>query len=211
MDLTRPLRKATLVTTTIVAAVVCACSGRVAAGGDQDEAPSRPAQEPVGNDAAHPTLQLTGCVERGVIPGSFMLTQVRMADTAAQGTEPGRPPGTSGTSNDRPMTGERPDGHAVPADRCTLRSLERGTDLGEFVGKRVAITGRLTADRDQTGLGARGTADGQASGDDTPTRSDRPGGTSAGGATAATANIRQLDAETIRTVAGTCSPATDRR
>ena len=66
----------------------------------------------------------------------------------------------------------------------------------------MAITGRLTADRDQTGLGARGTAGAPASGDDTPTRSDRPGDTSAGGATAAAANIRQLDAETIRTVAG---------
>jgi hypothetical protein len=46
-----------------------------------------------------------------------MLTQVHIADTAARGTEPGRLPGTSGTSNDRPMTGERPDAHAVPADR----------------------------------------------------------------------------------------------
>jgi hypothetical protein len=212
MNLTRPLRKATLVTAAFLAAVVWACSGHVAAARGQDEATSRPAQERGGDNAAHPTMHLTGCVERGVIPGSFMLTQVRVAGTdgVAGGTETGRPPGTSGTSDGRSMAGERPDAHAVPADRYTLRSLERGTDLGEFVGKRVAITGRLTADRDQTGLGARGT-DGQVSGDDTPTRSDRPGGTSAGGATAAAANIRQLDAETIRSVAGTCSPATDRR
>jgi hypothetical protein len=208
MNLTRPLRNATL-----LGAVVWACSGGDAVAAGQDKAKSLPAQEPGGDNAAHPTLHLTGCVERGVIPGSFMLTQVNIAgtDAPARGTGPGRPPGTSGTSNDRPMAGERPDAHAVPADRYTLRSLERGTDLGEFVGKRVAITGRLTADRDQTGLGKRGTAGARASADDTATRSDRPGGTSAGGATAAAANIRQLDAETIRSVAGTCSPATDRR
>jgi hypothetical protein len=212
MDLTRPLRKATLVSTTSLA-LVWACSGRVAAAGGQDEA-SRPAQEGGRSNSAHPTMHLTGCVERGVIPGSFMLTQVRImgTDAAARATESVRPPGTSGTSNGRTTTGGGPDAHDVPADRYTLRSLERGTDLGEFVGKRVAITGRLTADRDQTGLGTRGgTADGQKGADDTHTRSDRPGGTSAGGDTAAIANIRQLDAATIRTVAGTCTPATDRR
>ena len=212
MDLIRPPRKEALIVTTILAAVVLAWSGRVAAATGQDQA-SRPAQER-GNNSAHPAVHLTGCVERGVIPGSFMLTQVRLVgtDAAAGGTEPARPPGTSGTSNGRATTGGRPDAHAVLADRYTLRSLERGTDLGELVGKRVAITGRLTADRDQTGLGRRGgTAEGQTGTDDTRTRSDRPGGTSAGGETAAAANIRQLDAETIRTVAGTCTPATDRR
>jgi len=166
MDLIRPLRKEALIVTTILAAVVWAWSGRVAA---QDEPKSGPAQERSDN-AAHPTTHLTGCVERGVIPGSFMLTQVHIADTGA------------------------------------------GSGLGKVVGKRVAITGRLTADRDQTGLGTRGgPADSQTGGDDTRTRSDCQGGTSAGGDTAAVANIRQLDAETIRTVAGTCTPATDRR
>ena len=143
MDLIRPLRKEALIVTTILAAVVWAWSGRV---GAQDEPKSGPAQERSDN-AAHPTMHLTGCVERGVIPGTFMLTQVHMADTgaAAEGTEPGRPPGTSGATSGRPMTAERPDAHAAPADRYTLRSLERGSDLGKFVGKRVAITGRLTA------------------------------------------------------------------
>jgi hypothetical protein len=38
-----------------------------------------------------------------------MLTQVHMADTgaAAEGTEPGRPPGTSEATSSRPMTAER--------------------------------------------------------------------------------------------------------
>jgi hypothetical protein len=63
MDLTRPLRKATLV----------------------------PAQKRCGNNAAHPASHLTGCVERGDIPGSFMLTQVRVAGTDTVAGAPIRP------------------------------------------------------------------------------------------------------------------------
>jgi hypothetical protein len=45
-----------------------------------------------------------------------------------------------------------------------------------------------------------------------PGRSPGTSGTANGRSMAAAAvNVRQLDAETIRTVAGTCSPATDRR
>ena len=200
-DPTRPLRNVTLVTTTILAAVVRACSGRVAAARGQDQI-SRAAQER-GNNSADPAMHVTGCVERGLFrEASCSRRCASWAQTARH----------KRTSNGRPTTGGRSDAHAVLADRYTLRSLERGADLGEFVGKRMAITRRLTVDRDQTGLGTRGgTAEGQTGANDTRTPSDRPGGTSAAGDTAAAANIRQLDAETIRTVAGTCTPATDRR
>src|SRR4051794_10822255 len=36
----------------------------------------RPAGEPRRDNAAHPTLHVTGCIEPGVIAGTFMLTQV---------------------------------------------------------------------------------------------------------------------------------------
>src|SRR5829696_6330921 len=45
-------------------------------------------------DAAHPTMRLTGCIERGVIPGSFMLTQVDVpgSDGTGASTIPGGSP-----------------------------------------------------------------------------------------------------------------------
>jgi hypothetical protein len=178
-------------------------------------APERPAKEPRNDNAAHPTMHVTGCIERGVIPGSFMLTQVDVAgtDAAAGTTTPGGSPGTSGQADDRAMAGERVDAHAAPAQTYTLRSLERGTDLDKYIGKRVAVTGRLTADRDQRGLGTRGTtgdAKNKAAGG--TTSSDRPGATPAAATNAAAAaNIRQLDADSIRTIAGTCTPASSHR
>ena len=177
-------------------------------------AAERPAGEPRGDNAAHPTMHLTGCIEPGVIAGSFMLTQVDVigTDAGAGSTSSNGSPGTSGRTDDRAMAGGRADAHAA-APTYTVRSLERGTDLRKYVGKRVAVIGRLTADRDQTGLGTRGTTGndaGSGAGHDT-TRSDRPGGTAAAGAAAAAANIRQLDADSIRAVAGTCTPAGSRR
>jgi hypothetical protein len=159
-------------------------------------------------------MHLTGCIERGVIPGSFMLTQVDVAGTdGAASTIPGGSPGTSGQADDRALAGNRTDADITTTPTYTLRSLERGTDLGKYIGKRVTVTGRLTADRDQTGLGTRGTTSGEqagAAGDD-KLRSERPGATATVGAAPAAANVRQLDAETIRVVAGTCTPAQERR
>jgi hypothetical protein len=164
-------------------------------------------------DTAHPTMRVTGCIERGVIPGSFMLTQVDVAGTdGAASTIPGGSPGTSGQADDRALAGNRTDADIATTPTYTLRSLERGTDLGKYIGKRVAVTGRLTADRDQTGLGTRGTTGSEPSGAaDDKLRSERPGGTAAAGAMPAPAQVRQLDAQSIRTVAGTCTPAQQRR
>src|SRR4051812_21509787 len=170
----------------------------------------RPAAEPRRDNAARPTMHITGCIEPGVIAGTFMLTQVEGAGTDADAgsTVPGGSPGASGQAHDPANTGERADAHTAAAATYTIRSLERGTDLDKYAGKRVAVIGRLTADRDQTGLGTRGTTGHESNpgaGQET-TRSDRPGGTAAAGATAAIANIRQLDADSIRTVAGACTP-----
>ena len=137
-----------------------------------------------------------------------MLTQVDVAGTdGAASTIPGGSPGTSGQADDRALAGNRTDADIATTPTYTLRSLERGTDLGKYIGKRVTVTGRLTADRDQTGLGTRGTTSGEqtgAAGDD-KLRSEPPGATAAAGATPAAANVRQLDAQSIRTVAGTCT------
>ena len=95
----------------------------------------RPAGEPRRDNAAHPTMHITGCVEPGVIAGTFMLTQVDLAgtDAGAGSTIPGGSRGTSGQADDRAMAGERADAHTAAAATYTLRSLERGTDLRKFV------------------------------------------------------------------------------
>jgi hypothetical protein len=207
--------------TAIVAACALsavACERGEADAGARPQAHASQAERPTDAapraDAAHPTMHLTGCIERGVIPGSFMLTQVDVAGTdRAASTIPGGSPGTSGQADDRKLAGNRTDADITTTPTYTLRSLERGTDLGKYIGKRVTVTGRLTADRDQTGLGTRGTTSGEqagAAGDD-KLRSERPGATAAAGATPAAANVRQLDAESIRVVAGTCTPAQERR
>jgi hypothetical protein len=189
-------RAASLMATCALTVVACGAGERIADAHTQASAPQagRSAHEPRNDNAAHPAMNVTGCIERGVIPGSFMLTHVTVA-----GTDAG--------------AGKRADAHTAPAQTYTLRSLERGTDLGSFVGKRVVVVGRLTADRDQTGLGTRGTTGDDANrpaGKD-KVRSDRPGGTQAAGPTAEAANVRQLDADSIRAVAGTCTPAEGRR
>jgi hypothetical protein len=216
MSTKRHGRVASLIAMCALTTVACNRGERTADAHTQASASQaeRPANPPRDDNAAHPTMHVTGCIERGTIAGSFVLTQVDVAgtDAGAGSTIPGGSRGTSGQADDRAMAGERADAHAVPARTYTLRSLERGSDLGQYVGKRVAVTGRLTADRDQTGLGTRGTTGGEASAPrDETTRSDRPGGTSAAGAAASTANVRQLDADSIRSVAGTCTPAGDRR
>ena len=208
---------ASVVAACALLAVACNRGESRADAHDQANTPpaERPASEPRRDNAAHPTMHVTGCIEPGVIAGTFMLTQVDVGGTEASteggagSTSPGASPATNGQADDRAMPGERADAHAAAAPTYTVRSLERGTDLRKYVGKRVAVIGRLTADRDQTGLGTRGTTGIDASsgaGHDT-TRSDRPGGTAAAGAAAAAANIRQLDADSIRMVAGTCAPA----
>ena len=211
-------RRGALATLVAACALTVACdrSGTADMGEQANAAgAARPADGVPPGNAAHPTMRLTGCIERGVIPGSFMLTQVDVAGTdgTAATTIPGGSPGTSGQADDRALAGNRTDTDMATAQTYTLRSLEHGTDLGQFLGKRVTVTGRLTADRDQTGLGTRGTTGAEQSGTpgDDKLRSERPGGTAAAGAAPAAANVRQLDAHSIRAVAGTCTPTQQRR
>jgi hypothetical protein len=202
----------------ICALSAVACDRGEADAGARPQANASQAERPTDAapraDAARPTMHLTGCIERGVIPGSFMLTRVDVAGTdGAASTIPGGSPGTSGQADDRALAGNRTDADITTTPTYTLRSLERGTDLGKYIGKRVTVTGRLTADRDQTGLGTRGTTSGEqagAAGDD-KLRSERPDATAAARATPAAAKVRQLDAESIRVVAGTCTLAQERR
>jgi hypothetical protein len=211
-------RRCLIAIVAICALSAVACDRGEADAGARPQANASRAERPTDtapmSDGARPTMHLTGCIERGVIPGSFMLTQVDVAGTdGAASTIPGGSPGTSGQADDRALAGNRTDADITTTPTYTLRSLERGTDLGKYIGKRVTVTGRLTADRDQTGLGTRGTTSGEqagAAGDD-KLRSERPGATAAAGATPAAAKVRQLDAESIRVVAGTCTLAQERR
>ena len=203
--------RALLVAVCAVSAAACGRGETVArvpgsAGSAQAQ---REVKQPRSDNPAHPTMQVTGCIERGVIGGSFVLTQVDGSGSGAPvGTGPNEVPEAEQICRNAPGVAGNGDAHNTPAATYTLRSLDRGSDLGKFVGNRVAVAGRLTADRDQTGLGTRGTSgeDAQAA-DKDMARSDGPGGTAAAGPVAANANVRQLDADDIRPVAGTCTPA----
>jgi hypothetical protein len=182
-------------------------------------------------------VQLTGCVERGVIPGSFMLTSVRMdGQQAATGDlrplpgmtdEQGRPigrdqqaegpgaaaRGTSGMTDaeGRPMGHGQPDqfgGEQAIHDTYTLRAVD-GTNLGEYVGQRVAVEGRLIRNqahdgRDVGTTGTTGTDDHAAAGttQEPGTTAGQPGtGMAAAGAAMP---MQQLAAEHIEVVDGAC-------
>src|SRR5215218_4136086 len=87
---------------------------------DQANTPpaERPASEPRRDNAAHPTMHVTGCIEPGVIAGTFMLTQVDVGGTEASteagaGTTSLGSPATSGHADDRAMPAERADAHTA--------------------------------------------------------------------------------------------------
>ena len=142
---------ASMVAACAVLAVACHC-GEATAGAQQTAdtpATERPANEPRRDNAAHPTMHMTGCIEPGVIAGTFMLTQVDVAGTDA-GAGSGSP-GTSGQADEHALAGERADAHTAAAATYTVRSLERGTDLRKYARQarrhHWATHGRSRPDR----------------------------------------------------------------
>jgi hypothetical protein len=175
-------------------------------------------------------VQLTGCVERGVIPGSFMLTSVRMDGQQAATVDPrplpgmtdeqGRPigrdqqaegpgaaaRGTSGMTDTegRPMGQGQPGqfgGQQPVHDTYTLRAVD-GTNLGEYIGQRVAVEGRLIQNQANDGrdMGATGTT---GAGDQAGTGPAQEPGTGMAAA-GASMPMQQLAAEHIEIVDGAC-------
>jgi hypothetical protein len=173
-------------------------------------------------------VQLTGCVERGVIPGSFMLTSVRMdGQQAAAGDlrplpgmtdEQGRPigrdqqagadaaRGTSGMTDAEggPMGQGQPGqfgGEQPVHDTYTLRAVD-GRNLGEYVGQRVAVEGRFVTNQAHDGRdrGATGTT---GAGDQAATGEAQEPGTGMAAA-GASMPMQQLAAEHIEIVDGAC-------
>src|SRR5215213_3329113 len=68
---------ASVVAACALLAVACNRGEGTADAHDQANTPpaERPASEPRHDNAAHPTMRVTGCIEPGVIAGTFMLTQ----------------------------------------------------------------------------------------------------------------------------------------
>jgi hypothetical protein len=195
----------TAVAVAVAAQVACGTSDRQAE--TEDQSPAAAAADAV-NPTAEVRVNLTGCMERGTIPGSFVLTH---ASTEGTGQTEGAT-GTAGTEGATAATG-------TVTTTYTVRS-EDGTDLGKYVGKRVALSGRFATVGDQSGTGTSGTAASPGVAPGVPgvpgSRGSTPGtvgsGADASGSdsTAATAGpnvvpTRQVAARDVREVSGTCS------
>ncbi len=200
------------------APIACGTSDRQRGGAADRTADKRDASS-AGYAPDDMRVNLTGCIERGTIPGPFVLTHVSTA-----GNVPGRTEGATGTSgsaggNNSAATS----GSGAAGDTYTVTSGD-GTDLGHYVGKRVTVTGRFAAPPNQSGAGMNGTtaSPGTTAGPDAPagtpgSRASTPGTIGSGAsardadATAATRGpgtipARQLTANDVREVAGSCTP-----
>jgi hypothetical protein len=192
----RRSRTAGLAIVVALAAVQLAC-GRTSS---ESKATDADAGSIPGGDAVQSAdVDVTGCVERGAIPGSFVLTH-------ASPESGGGASGSAGAGSDATYT-------VMAGD---------GSDLGRFVGKRVAVKGRFAVVGDPSG---RGTGPTGTSGADAPpgtpgvpgSRGSSPG-TTGSGASAATGDsaaatagpaavpTRQMTAVRVREIADTCAP-----
>jgi hypothetical protein len=198
------------------AQLACGASDRQR-GGAAERTPDQRDASAAGYAPEDMRVNLTGCLERGTIPGSFVLTHVETV-----GNEAGRAAGATGTSGNN--SAATSSGNAA-GDAYTVAS-GKGEDLGQYVGKRVTVTGRFAAPPNQSasGIDTSGTtaSPGQTAGPDgaagSPgSRASTPGTTGSGAAardsdsTAATAGpgvvpTRQITANDIRQVAASCTP-----
>jgi hypothetical protein len=188
-----------------LAAVQLACGGT----SPESRSPEGDAGSSPGGDAIQSAdVSVTGCMERGAIPGSFVLTH---ASTESQG-------GSEGTSG----TAAGGAGHAA-GESYTVMAGD-GSDLGRFVGKRVAVTGRFAVVGDQSGRGTGATGTTGATGADAPpgtpgvpgSRASSPGVTGSGASAAAADSAaatagpaavpsRQMTAIGVREIEGSCA------
>jgi len=193
----------------MAAASQLAC-GRADRHANEANQPAADARSASRGDAAADDLRvnLTGCMERGAIPGSFVLTHVSTAANGSVGTE-----GTTGTSGSTASGGHSAAVAGATGDTYTVMSGDR-SDLGKYVGKRVTVTGRFAPPSNQSAAGMTGssgtTAGSDASGD---AHARVPSGAAArdGDSTAArsgpgTLPTRLLTTSEVREVAGSCTP-----
>jgi hypothetical protein len=200
----------------LAAAVALAASAQLACGTGRESTEGTADRASRADDAP---VRLSGCVERGAIPGSFVLTH---ATTAVP--EPGQAQGPGGWT---PATGP-----AAPGESYTVMTGD-GTDLGAYVGKRVVVSGHFAVAGDQSGRAPEpvGTVGSGAPPHDAAGSAGAPPGTpgvpgsrgsapgsigsgasaASGDSTAATegpsaAPSRQLTARSVRELADTCAP-----
>jgi hypothetical protein len=202
------------------AQLACGTSDRQG-GGAADRTPGGRDASAAGSAAEDRRVNLTGCLERGAIPGSFVLTRV-----STKGNDAGHPQDATGTSGSAGDTNRAATSSgAATGDTYTVTS-GNGDDLGQYVGKRVSVTGRFAAPPDQSGSGtatsgttaSAGTTAAPETGPGAPgSRASTPGTTGSGAAardsdsTAATAGpsvvpTRQLTVNDVRQVAASCTP-----
>jgi collagen type VII alpha len=83
------------------------------------------------------TVTLTGCLEEGLTPGTYLLKNATGAgDSWSSSTT-----GTSGTSGTSGMAGESMSGSESPANEIVELMAAKGVDLKAHVGHKVEVTG----------------------------------------------------------------------
>ena len=141
-------------------------------------------------------IQVTGCVERGVIPSSFMLTSATVAGTGTEGAV-----GTTGIAGEREaVEPAEPAMDGAESDVFTLRALD-GRNLGQYVGQRVSVEGTLIRSQAYEGETA-GTTGMAPHGDTAAAGTDTPG--TMAPAAGASMPTHQLAADTIQVVDAVC-------
>jgi hypothetical protein len=188
-------------------ALAAVCAVQLACGGGEDARYGQGAANDTGLfDETTQQVQLTGCVERGVIPGSYTLTAVR---TDGQGLGLGETRGTTGATTEGSEsawgdTDVHPQGGApyATSDSYTLRAVD-GTNLGDLVGQRVRVEGRFETNQAyDDGMTGTSGASRQPADPNVGMDVERPGGSVTGAGAAMP--VQQLAAENIERVDGTC-------
>lgn len=182
--------------------------------GRDNQASASAGSAPPSTPASTQRVELTGCLSRGTIPGSFVLDTTG-SDNGSSAV------GTSGSGSDRHTADATGNGA-----RYTIFSLE-GRNLDAYVGKRVSVAGRFAAatDRNAGGpdasRGSTGNAGGPGVGDNgqmpvpVPQHGDS-GATAASGAASAQRDmsgipVRQVNADNVRVVQDSCGAGADQR
>lgn len=152
---------------------------------DRSESPTQDPAYGAGQQEARQTgrqARATGCLQRGEVAGTFVLTQARLEGEA----------GSVGTT-----------GSTTAAGTEQFRLVDTGNaDLSEHVGNRVIVTGRLQTSMSGAETGAQ-PGGGAPTGDTSPR--DDLGADARGGGTEGTAGTgAQIIVENVERAEGTC-------
>lgn len=180
----------------------------IAAGAAGQQSPANT----TGDTPAAP-LTIVGCIVRNgsvdpnkgtrtldIAPGALALTNARVVSSGRGGAGSGAVPQDSntGTIPQRTIVGGRGDG---PDTQTFALSGERVSNLGEFVGRRVEIVGRIADGPDGSqARGTTGTSRGAAPVPGVGTREERPAESSAH----PSAELQTLNVVSFKGVSGGC-------